>query len=92
MFERYTETARRSLFFSRYEASQLGSITIDSEHLMLGLIREPAILKGLLSVQLDQLRRGIAAGGPSKKKCPVCRILQRRGQACLELRRRRPMP
>ena len=24
MFERYTEPARRTLFFSRYEASQLG--------------------------------------------------------------------
>ena len=26
MFERYTERARRVLFFARYEASQLGSI------------------------------------------------------------------
>jgi len=28
------------LFFSRYEASQLGSIAIETEHLLLGLIRE----------------------------------------------------
>jgi len=40
MFERYTERARRVLFFSRYEASQLGSSTIESEHLLLGLLRE----------------------------------------------------
>src|SRR4026207_402240 len=40
MFERYTEEARRVLFFSRYEASQLGSISIETEHLLLGLIRE----------------------------------------------------
>ena len=46
MFERYTERARRVLFFGRYEASQLGSIAIKSEHLLLGLIREG---KGLTS-------------------------------------------
>ena len=40
MFERYTERARRVLFFARYEASQLGGIAIESEHLLLGLIRE----------------------------------------------------
>src|SRR5215470_7907178 len=40
MFERYTERARRVLFFARYEASQLGSISIETEHLLLGLLRE----------------------------------------------------
>jgi ATP-dependent Clp protease ATP-binding subunit ClpC len=34
------------VFFSRYEASQLGSTSIESEHLLLGLIRE---LQGLAS-------------------------------------------
>ena len=40
MFERYTERARRVIFFSRYEASQFGSTAIETEHLLLGLIRE----------------------------------------------------
>src|SRR5467141_321162 len=40
MFERYTERARRVIFFARYEASQFGSTTIETEHLLLGLIRE----------------------------------------------------
>ena len=40
MFERYTERARRVIFFARYEASRLGSTTIETEHLLLGLIRE----------------------------------------------------
>src|SRR5262252_344052 len=40
MFERYTERARRVIFFARYEASQFGSMTIESEHFLLGLIRE----------------------------------------------------
>src|SRR5436190_307661 len=40
MFERYTEKARRVIFFARYEASQFGSPYIDTEHLLLGLLRE----------------------------------------------------
>ena len=40
MFERYTERARRVIFFARYETSQFGSTTIETEHLLLGLIRE----------------------------------------------------
>jgi len=40
MFERYTETARRVIFFARYEASQYGSSVIASEHILLGLLSE----------------------------------------------------
>ncbi len=40
MFERYTEKARRVIFFSRYEASQFGSPYIETEHLLLGILRE----------------------------------------------------
>ena len=40
MFERYTEKARRVIFFARYEASQLGALQIEAEHILLGLIRE----------------------------------------------------
>jgi ATP-dependent Clp protease ATP-binding subunit ClpC len=40
MFERYTEKARRVIFFSRYEASQFGASQIETEHILLGVIRE----------------------------------------------------
>jgi ATP-dependent Clp protease ATP-binding subunit ClpC len=40
MFEKYTEKARRVIFFARYEASQFGSMAIASEHILLGLLRE----------------------------------------------------
>ena len=63
MFERHTERARRVLFFARYEASQLGSISIETEHLLLGLIREG---KGLTSrifarshLSLESIRKEI---------------------------------
>jgi quinol monooxygenase YgiN len=60
MFERYTERARRVLFFARYEASQLGGSTIDSEHLLLGLLHEGAgvafrLLRGA-ALNLDAAR------------------------------------
>src|SRR5260370_23215972 len=55
MFERYTEKARRVIFFARYEASQFGSPCIESEHLLLGIIRED---KGLTN---RFLRSGVAS-------------------------------
>jgi ATP-dependent Clp protease ATP-binding subunit ClpC len=39
MFERYSEPARRTIFFARYEASEFGSTTIETEHMLLGLLR-----------------------------------------------------
>jgi len=44
MFERYTEKARRVIFFARYEACQYGSPFIETEHLLLGLLREDKAL------------------------------------------------
>jgi ATP-dependent Clp protease ATP-binding subunit ClpC len=44
MFERYTEKARRVIFFARYEASQFGSPYIETEHLLLGVMREDKAL------------------------------------------------
>ncbi|HEX7485577.1 MAG TPA: ATP-dependent Clp protease ATP-binding subunit [Vicinamibacterales bacterium] len=63
MFERYTERARRVLFFARYEASQLGSISIETQHLLLGLIREGKGLTGRIfgrsHVSLESIRQEI---------------------------------
>ena len=44
MFEKYTEKARRVIFFARYEASQFGQPYIETEHLMLGILREDKAL------------------------------------------------
>ncbi len=59
MFERYTDSARRALFFARYEASRLGSVSIETEHLLLGLLRLGGALGGLLPVSVDSLRRDV---------------------------------
>ncbi len=40
MFERWTEQARRAIFFARYEASQFGDTYIGCVHILLALLRE----------------------------------------------------
>lgn len=40
MFERYSEGARRVIFFARYEAAKFGSNEIEPEHLLLGFLRQ----------------------------------------------------
>ena len=56
MFERYTEKARRILFFARYEASQFGADCIETEYLLLGLLRESSILPSIDSIKYIQQR------------------------------------
>jgi hypothetical protein len=53
MFERYNEKARRVIFIARYEASQYGSPYIETEHLLLGLLREDQSLARTLLGQGD---------------------------------------
>ncbi len=62
MFERYTEKARRVIFFARYEACQYGSPFIETEHLLLGLLREDKALANRFlrsHGSLDSIRKQI---------------------------------
>ena len=63
MFERYTEKARRVIFFARYEASQFGAPAIEPEHLLLGLMREDKTLTGRFfpraQITIESIRREI---------------------------------
>jgi ATP-dependent Clp protease ATP-binding subunit ClpC len=56
MFERYTEKARRVIFFARYEASQYGSPSIEPEHMLLGLMREARPLFESLMATVDSTK------------------------------------
>src|SRR5436853_156381 len=75
MFERYTEKARRVIFFARYEASQFGSPYIETEHLLLGLLREEKCFaaeilheRGLrLSTIREELARSQSEKAPSSR-------------------------
>ena len=67
MFERYTEKARRVIFFARYEASQYGSSVIDTEHILLGLLREDQPLMRHLRLDLgpeirDEIDKSVRRG------------------------------
>jgi ATP-dependent Clp protease ATP-binding subunit ClpA len=54
MFERYTEKARRVIFFARYEASEFGDPLIEPKFLLLGLLREsPQVVTRWLDKQTD---------------------------------------
>jgi ATP-dependent Clp protease ATP-binding subunit ClpC len=75
MFERYTEEARRALFFARYETCQRGGASIESEHLLVGLIRETrgpvnAILAHFQVTPLTLLQE-IDARVPMKESLPA---------------------
>ncbi len=71
MFERYTEKARRVIFFARYEASQFGSPYIETEHLLLGLIREDKALANRFlrsHAAVDSIRKQIEAHTTIREK------------------------
>jgi ATP-dependent Clp protease ATP-binding subunit ClpC len=64
MFERYTEKARRVIFFARYEALQYGSHTIAPEHVLLGLMREDKTMAARFfpyrsNASVDTIRREV---------------------------------
>ncbi len=74
MFERYTEKARRVIFFARYEASQFGSRSIECEHLLLGLLREDKILANRFlrsSTAIEWIRREIESQAATAERVPT---------------------
>ena len=61
MFERYSQAARSVVFFARFAASQGGSPAIESEHLLLGLMREAGstLVSLAPSLSIEDLRAKI---------------------------------
>ena len=72
MFERYTEKARRVIFYARYEAAMYGCSQIETEHLLLALFRESGHdWKSLLSdVEMDMIRDDIGNQAAPHKPIP----------------------
>jgi Clp amino terminal domain, pathogenicity island component len=75
VFEQYTEKARRVIFFARSEAGQFGSPYIESEHLLLGLLRESKALSARLFVSsptsVDKIRKQVEMHRPHGEKIPT---------------------
>src|SRR5881296_1451694 len=75
MFERYTEKARRVIFFARYEASQFGAPAIEPEHLLLGLMREDKSLTARFfpraQITIESIRREIEGRTLLRERIPT---------------------
>src|SRR5215471_1129257 len=72
MFEKYTEKARRVIFFARYEASQLGGNAIEPEHILLGIVREdPGIFTQAFpdrANEVGEIRKAVESRVPQQEK------------------------
>ncbi len=94
MFERFNEPARRAIFFARYEAGASGSQQIETEHLLFGLLREDAGLRGFLSPTgveafREEVEKTIPSGGqPTSTSVdlpvsePLQRVLEHAAEEC----------
>jgi len=72
MFEKFTEKAKRILFLARYEASQQGAKAIQTEHILLGLLKEGEDTTRELftraNVSMDLLQAELEQRGPVREK------------------------
>jgi ATP-dependent Clp protease ATP-binding subunit ClpC len=81
VFERYTEKARRVIFYARHEAGQSGSPQLESEHLLLAILREskampegsqrPDISGALLVRHKKLIRKRIEARTTTREQVPT---------------------
>jgi ATP-dependent Clp protease ATP-binding subunit ClpC len=78
LFQRYPDSSRRAIFYAYHAAIHAGSEKIDSNHLLEGLLVEPATRANLL-FKLDQLfpdetsRMRSMKPSPDKKNIPLSR-------------------
>ena len=73
MFERYTEKARRVIFFARYEASYFGSPYIETEHLLLGILREDKSIstRAIPNLDVESFQQEIKKATVSRNPLPT---------------------
>jgi len=74
MWQRFTENARKVVFYAQEEAGRLGENYVSTEHLLLGITRVPesvgALMLERLGVELDVVRASVearVANGKNKK-------------------------
>ena len=75
MFQRYNGAARRALFFARHEVSELGSRSIETEHLLIGMLcaakGSTARIFADAQLTLDAVRTEVQRRGPAGEKIPT---------------------
>jgi ATP-dependent Clp protease ATP-binding subunit ClpC len=73
MFERYSEEAKRTLFFARYAVAEHGGTQLEPEHLLLGVLRaDPEAVLRFVSpdVPIDVIRARLVANVADDTKLP----------------------
>jgi ATP-dependent Clp protease ATP-binding subunit ClpA len=73
MFERYTERAKKTIFFSKYEAGRLGLSEISPEHLLIALARDTELRNRFLkNFSLEKIRAAMGSPciGQTEKTAP----------------------
>jgi ATP-dependent Clp protease ATP-binding subunit ClpC len=89
VFQRYTETARQAIFFARYEVSHLGGKNIETEHLLLGVLRSDSdlalrVLKAPAAIESIRKRVEDQSSRPEKSATSVDLPLSHESKRVLE--------
>src|SRR5208282_1173752 len=68
MFERFAEEARQTVHFSKYTADQFGSPKIDTDHILIALLKDAGLTGHLLqSLSVEEIREEIFAGATRRR-------------------------
>jgi hypothetical protein len=68
LFQRWNESARRSLFFARYTAEGSGHAEITPQDLLAGVVREDKALRRLLPAEaLEEIRQTLGGNPPQNR-------------------------
>jgi tetratricopeptide (TPR) repeat protein len=72
IFERYTEKARRTIVLAKHEADGFGSLEVGAEHILLALLRDPALISSTMeTVSEPEIRASIGAYIPLREPNPL---------------------
>jgi tetratricopeptide (TPR) repeat protein len=72
MFNNYTENAKRTIFFAKGEAAQLGSCEISTEHVLLALLRDEELTGRLMNgMSIVEIHDDILAHAPRGERLPA---------------------
>ncbi len=83
MFERFTESSRRAIFFCREEAMQRGAAEISTADLLFGILHDPAepgsavVALQARAAELRQLFAATAATGTADPSLPLSTTAKR---------------
>lgn len=67
MFGKFTEDARRAVFFARYEASQRGNSHIEPEHLLLGVLRARGAIADAFKMNKAEINEKLESVGAQSR-------------------------